>query len=320
MEADRQLRPAPSVPDEAARAFYLAVLAEGGRIARDETAEADRESIDQLLAVGLLISNPLDRSYVAVSPREVGVRLSADLRREATRLLLRSDELPTELGALTRAYEAKPWVLEPGQQTSYVEGREEIRQRIAQLVSESKSELITVQPGPRLVGTIELALQQDLAFVRRGGSLRTLYQPVVLDQPETVSYAAAVSAHGAGIRVLDEPLERMIVIDRSIAVISAAEDHSRAAFVAEPATLAFLVRAFERTWARAEAVRWGELPDPQQRTHTQIGRLLAQGLTQRAVATRLGLSERTVAAHIARLRDRHGAQTLFQLGWAMRGE
>ena len=43
------------------------------------------------------------------------------------------------------------------------------------------------------------------------------------------------------------------------------------------------------------------------------------GLTQRAVATRLGLSERTVAGHISRLREKYGAQTLFQLGWLMRG-
>ncbi|MDH6703578.1 DNA-binding NarL/FixJ family response regulator [Kitasatospora sp. MAA19] len=39
-----------------------------------------------------------------------------------------------------------------------------------------------------------------------------------------------------------------------------------------------------------------------------------------AVATRLGLSERTVAAHIARLRHHYGAHTLFQLGRQMRGD
>ncbi|MFF7994123.1 helix-turn-helix domain-containing protein [Kitasatospora xanthocidica] len=48
-------------------------------------------------------------------------------------------------------------------------------------------------------------------------------------------------------------------------------------------------------------------------------RLLARGLTQRAIATRMGLSERTVAGHIARLRGQYDAETLFQLGWQMRG-
>ncbi|MEU6972588.1 hypothetical protein AB0A71_33695 [Kitasatospora aureofaciens] len=55
-------------------------------------------------------------------------------------------------------------------------------------------------------------------------------------------------------------------------------------------------------------------------TTVRISRLLARVLTQRAVATRLGLSERTVAGHIYRLRDRYGAQTLFHLGWHLRGE
>jgi sugar-specific transcriptional regulator TrmB len=235
-------------------------------------------------------------------------------------MLQRSDELQGELGALIRAYEATSWGNDSQQQTSYVEGSDQIRHRISRLLSEAKRELLTVQPGPRPVGTLLLATQQDLAFVQRGGILRTLYQPVVLDQPETVNYAVAVSAHGADVRILDEPMERLIIIDRAVAVISAAEDHSRAAFVEEPAMLAFLIRSFDRNWRRAGTIRWGEPPDPQQRTHTRISRLLAQGLTQRAVASRLSLSERTVAGHIARMRELHGAETLFQLGWAMRGE
>ncbi|MEV7597601.1 LuxR C-terminal-related transcriptional regulator [Kitasatospora sp. NPDC089797] len=47
--------------------------------------------------------------------------------------------------------------------------------------------------------------------------------------------------------------------------------------------------------------------------------MLARGLTQRSIAARLNVSERTVAGHIARLRELHDAETLFQLGWQMRG-
>jgi hypothetical protein len=75
-----------------------------------------------------------------------------------------------------------------------------------------------------------------------------------------------------------------------------------------------VVDQFERDWARAERVRWDEPgpPDP-------LIPLLAQGLTQRAIANRLGSSERTVAAQIARLREEYDADTLFQLGWSARG-
>ncbi|MGF1430421.1 hypothetical protein ACQRUO_28425, partial [Kitasatospora sp. LaBMicrA B282] len=50
-----------------------------------------------------------------------------------------------------------------------------------------------------------------------------------------------------------------------------------------------------------------------------VVRLLATGLTQRAVAVRLRLSERTVAGHLAELRAEYDADTLFQLGWQLRG-
>jgi DNA-binding NarL/FixJ family response regulator len=49
-----------------------------------------------------------------------------------------------------------------------------------------------------------------------------------------------------------------------------------------------------------------------------LATLLVEGLTQGAIAKRLGLSERTVAAQIAALREEYDAETLFQLGWLMR--
>ncbi|MFF2747947.1 hypothetical protein ACFVVA_20670 [Kitasatospora sp. NPDC058048] len=46
---------------------------------------------------------------------------------------------------------------------------------------------------------------------------------------------------------------------------------------------------------------------------------VARGLTQRAIAGRMGLGERTVAGHIARLRELFDAETLFQWGRRRRG-
>ncbi|MCX4747559.1 LuxR C-terminal-related transcriptional regulator [Kitasatospora sp. NBC_01287] len=62
-------------------------------------------------------------------------------------------------------------------------------------------------------------------------------------------------------------------------------------------------------------MRWGQ---PEAAGDGQLVALLARGLTQRGIATRLGLSERTVAAQISRLRERYDVRTLFQLGWQIR--
>ncbi|KDN84071.1 LuxR C-terminal-related transcriptional regulator [Kitasatospora cheerisanensis] len=321
--------PDDTLPEDDAARLYLAILTAGGRIPLENPAlpgtdlapERQQALLEQLVAVGLVLPNRIDGCYVAVSPRAVAERLGADMRAQATRLLLDADRLPAALDPLARAYDAVPRPADRARQAVYVDGQESIRLRIAQLVSDCRLELLSAQPGLRPPGVLELAHTQDQLMLRRGGTMRTLYQPVALTEDSAVRHATAMAEQGAQLRVLDEPFLRMIVIDRRIAVIPAADDHSRAAFVEDPAAIAYLVAGFERDWARADQVHWHSL-DGRTLTRTvthRVGRMLAQGLTQRAVATRLGLSERTVAGHISRLRELHNAQTLFQLGWLMRG-
>ncbi|MFC8448404.1 helix-turn-helix domain-containing protein [Kitasatospora sp. NPDC057223] len=321
MTADPTADPGAEVPDEAARQLYLAILARGGRIPVSAVAAADEAALGRLIDVGLVMPYAVDASYTAVSPRAVSDRLSAELRSEATRLLVRAEGLPTALDGLTRAYDAVPRRSDGQSEAVHIEGHVHIRHRIAQLVSDCAEELLTAQPGHRPAALLDTVVRQDLALLQRGRALRTLYQPTALQEPATLTYAAAVTGHGAHVRVLDEPFQRMIVFDRSVAVVTAADDHTRAAFISDPAAVAFLVAVFERDWARADTFERHTATARENTSHAadRVGRLLATGLTQRAVATRLGLSERTVAAHIHRLRERHGAQTLFQLGWQMRG-
>ncbi|MFC8716813.1 LuxR family transcriptional regulator [Kitasatospora sp. NPDC057198] len=325
----RPYDPDTGLPEEDATRLYLAVLAAGGRIPFDApsalgpelTPERQHALLEQLVAIGLVLPNPIDHCYVAVSPRAVAERLGADLRSRATRLLLDANRLPDALDPLARAYDAVPRPADRTARAVYVDGQEDIRLRIAQLVSDCRLELLSAQPGLRPPAVLELAHTQDRRMLSRGATLRALYQPVALTEESAVRHATSMSGHGAQLRILDEPFLRLIVIDRRIAVIPATEDHNRAAFVEDPAAIAYLVAGFERDWARAEQVHWHHL-DNRTLTRTitdRVGRLLAQGLTQRAVATRLGLSERTVAGHISRLRDLYGAGTLFQLGWLMRG-
>ncbi|WP_157537903.1 LuxR C-terminal-related transcriptional regulator [Kitasatospora azatica] len=322
MPADDLLAPAGAPElDPAARALYLAVLRGGGRLADHEIPEAERPALHHLVEAGLLIPQAHAAAYVAVSPRALTVRLGAEMRAQAVRLLVESESVNDRYGDLIRAYDrvAAPPAGRPV--ADWVHGLENIQKRISQLVSELRNELITVQPGHRPPELLESALAQDLPFLRRGGTLRTIYQPCALSAPATVCYAAEVTKHGGCVRILDEPFQRTFILDRSIAVIPAVEDSSTAVFVEDPAVVAHLLRVFERDWERAESVRWAQIRIAERSAPVagRVGALLAQGLTQQGVARRLGISERTVAGHIARLRNRYGARTLFQLGWLMRG-
>ncbi|MFG3051231.1 LuxR C-terminal-related transcriptional regulator [Kitasatospora sp. NPDC048239] len=306
-------------PGAAERALYLAAVAAGGHLHAADLTDLTPEAgaaLDGLLDLGLLA--PTATGYSAVSPRSAGDRLGAELRSEATRLLVGAERLPEVLEPLAQAYDAVTRPTSPSGEATHVEGGVTIRQRVAELLSDCKEELLAAQPGQRPAAGLRMAMPQDIALLRRGSAMRTLYQPVAAADRAVVQYAAVMTGHGARVRVLDEPYRRMLVFDRTVAVVAAADDDTKAVFVHDPAAVAFLVGVFERDWARATVVDWSAAPaDP---VTVRIGRLLAAGLTQRAVATRLGLSERTIAAHISRLRSRHGVQTLFQLGWRMRGE
>ncbi|MFG2694661.1 helix-turn-helix domain-containing protein [Kitasatospora sp. NPDC048407] len=311
----------PPPVDDLARRLYLEILDAGGRIAADRIADPQRPALAELLRTGLLISDGLDGAYLAVDPRFVAESLGAEMNAEAARLLNRAECLPGRLEPLITAYESVPRPIEPAGCEIQVIGREHIRRRIAQLGADCREEALTAHPGAFAPSALETSLHQELPVLRRGCRIRTLYRPGVLAEPAAIRYAAALTEAGGEVRLLDEPFQRALVFDRCTAVVPAAEDHSRAALILDPATVAMVVAGFERDWARAERVRWDSLLDtaPTRTAVDRTARLLAQGLTQRAIATRLGLSERTVAGHISRLRDQHGADTLFQLGWLMRG-
>ncbi len=306
--------------DEAARVLYLAVLRDGGRIEAAEVSAAEQASLNRLEEFGLLVRHPGGPRYVAVSPRAVTSRIGAEMRAEAVRLMLGSEHVADEFDDLIRAYDGAASTTVGPSGTDVVHGFANIQNRIAQLVSDCQTELITLQPGHRSPELLETALHQDIPFLQRGGVLRTLYQPSALSAPATVCYAAEVTKYGGAVRVLDEPFQRTFILDRRVAVIPVTDDTMVAAFIEEPTVVAHLLRVFERDWARAESVRWNTIRGDGRggAAAERVGTLLSQGLTQQGVARRLGLSERTVAGHIARLRNRYGARTLYQLGWLMR--
>ncbi|MFD7642963.1 LuxR C-terminal-related transcriptional regulator [Kitasatospora sp. NPDC059795] len=304
-------------PTDREKALYLAVLA-AGRVSMREVMEQDAAAAARLLELGLLTYYQLDSWVAAVDPRTAAVRLGATLREHATGLLARADRVTTGLGELAESYDGAQRRTEARPGIVHLNSPEQIRHRLLMIEADYREEGLAAQPGPRLPEHL-VDNARTHAALDRGAVVEVLYQPVARYATHTVAYAADATDWGVRVRVLDEPFARMMIFDRQVAVIAASTRSLAAAFVDDPVVIDHLVGVFQRDFARAVRVPWRDLAGRQlPETPHRIAELLATGLTQRAVASRLGLSERTVAAHIARLRDRYDAETLYQLGWLMR--
>ncbi|WP_329566210.1 helix-turn-helix domain-containing protein [Kitasatospora sp. NBC_01266] len=313
---DRPLE--PLVPDPEARALYVALAAQGGQFQPALLAERERPALERLRIAGLVVRHQRSRYWTVVNPRTAAARLSARLRAASAELLAKADALEPTLAQLTDAYDLAPPAVTGRTTIQRVDRLEQVEQRLLQLANDCEREILAAQPGGARENLSEdpaqpRELARDLA--ERGVAMRVIYQPGARIDPATRAYAAYATGRGTRIRILDEPYLRALVFDREVAVIAGAHDNDIASFIEDPVLVGLVVDQFERDWARAEWVRWEE---PVRDTDGPLVELLARGLTQRAIATRLGLSERTVATQIARLRQVHDAETLFQLGWQLR--
>ena len=169
--------------------------------------------------------------------------------------------------------------------------------------------------------TLAAAAQRDTAALERGIKMRTLYQHSARRSSITHKYVAAVTARGAEVRTLDEFFNRMIVIDRRIAVDPRRRRASASALaIREPSLVAYLVDIFERTWERGRPFTNREtsmMRDIAAEQRAMTIRMLIEGHADPVSAKRLGVSPRTYAGYVADLKAEYEAETRFQLGYAM---
>ncbi|WP_457033065.1 helix-turn-helix domain-containing protein [Kitasatospora sp. P5_F3] len=309
----------PSVLSNGARALYLTALNHGGRLVRPADGSENLEHLDELLRLGLLVPDTDDSSVlIAIDPKQLSTALSTSWQRRALDLLSRAIALPGDLQDLAEAFHTP----EPtGGTIQYIRGKVLINQQLERLVAGCGSEILTAQPGgPRPPEALAGVIERDLEALRRGVTLRLIYHPSTRYHTPTREFVAAITEHGARVRTLDESYTRLIIIDRRTAVIPVAGDLNMAAFVHDQAMVDYLIEeVFERNWTRGLDFE-GSRAVPQQvisRLRQAIIDLLLKGTNHRVIARKLGISERTLARHIAEMREDYRVESLFQLGYVL---
>ncbi|MEY9863150.1 DNA-binding CsgD family transcriptional regulator [Catenulispora sp. GAS73] len=248
----------------------------------------------------------------------VGPRESAHRQAESELLAERgrTDRLRARLAALAPVYStivregASPGV-------DVIDDMHAVRALISDLTATCESEIMACQPGGgRPPRALEDALPRDLALLRRGIVLRSLYQHTARFHVPTQDYAEAVLAEGSQIRTVAEIPGQMIIMDQRTAFLPHVHHEFGAIVVREPSILAYLCAAFEQSWNLGTPFQTG--PSAARMAVTEIKSsiltLMANGLKDDVIAKRMGLSVRACRGHIAELMETFGARSRFQAG------
>ncbi|MFD5651867.1 LuxR C-terminal-related transcriptional regulator [Streptomyces sp. NPDC127039] len=259
------------------------------------------------------------RVFLPVPPAVAAAGRVAPVEAELRRRLADAGRARAQLSVLEEVYAA-------GSRRSGTSGFDEILDLptvldlIEWLTTTCRTEVLTAQPGgPRAPHLLEQAFARDLAMIRRGVRMHTLYQHTARRHAPTQEYVERVTAAGAEVRTLTELFGRILVFDREVAVLPHRLSIDGAVVVREPSLVLYLCGVFDRSWSAAEAYtplrQWDYVLDDVKRA---VSRLLAEGMKDEMIARRLGMSLRTCRKHVAELMEALGASSRFQAGYLAR--
>lgn len=134
---------------------------------------------------------------------------------------------------------------------------------------------------------------------------------------ELVVSRQAPPPSGMQIRVVDEVPFRFAVFDREVALTVLGDAPVESC---EAAAVEALANCFESLWRRGRPVAGSSDPDADRGTWADevqlaIMKRLVKGDTEDKIGRSLGMSRRTVAAHVARISRRLGSTSRTQLGY-----
>ncbi|MDH2412981.1 LuxR family transcriptional regulator [Nocardioides sp. CER19] len=314
---ERALFESESIP------LYEALAAEGGLAPEDERVaegSAQRAAFDLLVGMGLVHFDDEVNRWIPEDPTGVQSRVVTPLSTEGSRLLEESSHWAQHFGILSQAWR-KSAVAEDRGPFTYLRGKN-IPAYIVSLGSEAQEELLTAQPQERRETgeALEEATEIERTLLSRGVRLLTLYQHSARRSTATREYVGAVTELGGEVRTLDEFFNRMIIVDRRVAVIPSPEGIQVALAVREPTVVGYLVDVFMRSWERARPFTARDATvmrhiAREQRAMTM--RMLIEGHSDPVSAKRLGVSPRTYAGYVADLKEEFDAETRFQLGYTL---
>jgi DNA-binding CsgD family transcriptional regulator/sugar-specific transcriptional regulator TrmB len=286
-----------------------------------------REGLKQLSQMALIQPTEREHSgFRAVSP-EAAMELL--LARQQAELAAQQLQVAASRAAAARLIsECSALLPRPAQPDSeHIDGPDAIRDRLHALGQSVEHEVMTLAPGgAHPEEDLRASRAPNAELLDRGVRIRTVYLNSVRNHRPTLDHVTWLRSHGGQVRTAATLPVRMIIMDRQHAVLPVDMTDARvgAIVVSGAGTVAALCALFDSIWSSATPL--GDAPAPDARglpaQEAETLRLLAMGLTDEAIARRLGVSPRTARRVASELMTRLDARSRFeagvhavQLGW-----
>ncbi|MGW7366855.1 helix-turn-helix domain-containing protein [Streptomyces sp. NPDC054841] len=261
---------------------------------------------------GMLTRVPSRPVRFAPAPPDVVTEVLALQRQEEIeRARLAAASLTEEFRTVRRG--------EGGPAVQVLSGRDAIAQRFFQTQQSTRDEVLILDRPPYVARPAEEQTSVQRRLMRRGVRYRTIYDQRSLDSPGQLGLCRELALLGEDSRVLDEVPLKLVIADRRLALVPFVLPTEREVMVLQAsALLDALVVFFEMLWHRAVPL-WPARSRPAEdralsADDEQLLALSASGLTDHAIARRLGVAQRTVERRMRRIMDLLGARTRFQAG------
>ncbi|MFJ2752671.1 LuxR C-terminal-related transcriptional regulator [Streptomyces sp. NPDC087297] len=329
LKADQDITTAPNTSrlTEAELDIYRRAL-------RGEQLDPSDPVLTELIGRGILLPNTHDvGTYVPTSYTYVESQLTAAVQRalaQATEAMAGIPAHVRELEAEQQRYNHCPSPAGALQLTSVPN----VNAETIRAIQTAEFEILTAQPGYRRPKVLKGALPRDLEAAQRGVAVRTIYRTSGRMNATQREWVGTMTRAGAQVRTLNEDFLRLIIADRRHAFFEVYNEDgtvqpAAAWYTQDRAVCAMLAAHFRLQWERAdpwvpEANDWapegraGGEPELQGQTVTTkmqrtILRGIVAGKNHKTIGKGLDVSERTVTAQVAKLRNALGFETVMQL-------
>lgn len=277
-----------------------------------------RESVVRLTELRLVRTSWQDPERLLPISPEIGLQaLLAEQEDEVLsrqRELARSRTAARELAAEYSALYSDGRAVELERLT----GVDEVRSRIEELAASARTEIAAFCMGAQREEALEASRPVDERAIGRGVTLRGMYLDSVNNHPATRRYAQWVAEQGGEIRTVPTLPLRMVIFDRTYAVLPRDPDEtgSGAVVLSGRGALVALMALFEQTWAQGVPFAGTRVPGKEEVSDSEraLLRLLGDGVTDEVAARTMGLSLRTARRMMSDLMTRLDARSRFQAG------